>query len=62
MRELTKSELHQINMEIEYGRISLIYRHGDNSSTNKDFWGMIHKCNKCGDEFGKISSIRVHYT
>ena len=55
---ITPSELHQINMKTDYGRISIIFNHDDNSPEG---WKMILKCNKYGNEFSTIS-IKAHYT
>ena len=59
LEHLTPSELHPINMEVDYGRISIIFNHIEH---NPDDWNMILRCNKCGNEFNTIASIKVHNT
>ena len=48
-------------MEIEYGRMSTIYRRVGNFD-NEDNWDMMLSCNKFDEEFGKVSRVSAHYT
>ena len=58
IEHITPIELHQINMEVGYGRICINFNRSDNVPNN---WNMILKCNKCGDEFKTIDGVKVHY-